>query len=56
MTDDRVPGNKQLRYLIEGWGKKSRMTSMYFYAWFLAEAERAQSDADQSGESMSRSS
>jgi hypothetical protein len=37
MTDDRVPGNKDLRYLIEGWGKKARMTSMYFYAWFLAE-------------------
>lgn len=37
MTDERVPGNKDLRYLIEGWGKKSKMTSMYFYAWFLAE-------------------
>jgi len=37
MTDDRVPGNKALRYLIEGWGKKSKMTSMYYYAWFLAE-------------------
>jgi gluconolactonase len=37
MTDDRVPGNKDLRYLVEGWGKKARMTSMYFYGWFLAE-------------------
>ncbi|WP_020475922.1 DUF4838 domain-containing protein [Zavarzinella formosa] len=37
MTDDRVPGNKDLRYLIEGWGKKSKMTSMYYYGWFLAE-------------------
>jgi hypothetical protein len=37
MTDDRVPGNKQLRYLIEGWGQKARMTSMYFYAYNLAE-------------------
>ncbi|MGH7134863.1 MAG: DUF4838 domain-containing protein, partial [Pirellulales bacterium] len=37
MTDDRVPGNQDLRYLIEGWGKKARMTSMYFYGWFLAE-------------------
>ncbi len=37
MTDDRVPGNKDLRYLIEGWGKKAKMTSMYYYAWFLAE-------------------
>jgi sugar lactone lactonase YvrE len=37
MTDDRAPSNKDLRYLIEGWGKKARMTSMYFYGWFLAE-------------------
>jgi hypothetical protein len=37
ITDTRVPGNKQLRYLVEGWGKKARMTSMYFYGWFLAE-------------------
>ncbi len=37
MTDDRVPGNKDLRYLIQGWGKKAKMTSMYYYAWFLAE-------------------
>ncbi|MCE9566790.1 MAG: DUF4838 domain-containing protein [Planctomycetes bacterium] len=37
MTDDRVPGNKDLRYLIEGWGKKAKMTSMYYYGWFLAE-------------------
>jgi hypothetical protein len=37
MTNQRVPGNKALRYLVEGWGKKARMTSMYFYGWFLAE-------------------
>jgi hypothetical protein len=37
MTDDRVPGNRELRCLIEGWGKRARMTSMYFYGWFLAE-------------------
>lgn len=37
MTDDRVPGNKDLRYLVQGWGRKARMTSMYFYGWFLAE-------------------
>lgn len=37
MTDDRVPGNTQLRYLVEGWGKKARMTSIYMYGWFLAE-------------------
>ncbi|MCC6498131.1 MAG: DUF4838 domain-containing protein [Propionibacteriaceae bacterium] len=37
MTDNRVPGNKALRYVVEGWGKKARMTSIYFYGWFLAE-------------------
>jgi hypothetical protein len=37
ISDDRVPGNKDLRYIIEGWGKKAKMTSMYFYGWFLAE-------------------
>jgi hypothetical protein len=37
MTDDRVPGNKELRALVEGWGKVARMTSIYFYGWFLAE-------------------
>lgn len=36
-SDDRVPGNKELRYLIEGWGRKARTTSMYFYAYNLAE-------------------
>lgn len=36
-SDDRVPGNKDLRYLIEGWGRKARTTSMYFYAYNLAE-------------------
>lgn len=37
LTDDAVPGNKDLRALIEGWGKKARMTSIYYYGWFLAE-------------------
>lgn len=37
MNDDRVPDNKELRHIVEGWGKASRMTSHYFYAWFLAE-------------------
>jgi hypothetical protein len=37
MTDDRVPGNPELRYLVEGWGQKARATSVYFYGWFLAE-------------------
>jgi len=37
MTDDAVPDNKQLRYLIEGWGKQSKYTSVYYYGWFLAE-------------------
>jgi len=37
MTMDEVPDNKELRHLIEGWGKAARMTSVYFYAWFLAE-------------------
>jgi hypothetical protein len=37
MNDDRVPGNKELRYLIEGWGQKAKLTGMYFYGWFLSE-------------------
>lgn len=37
MSDDNVPGNKILRDAVEGWGKKARMTSYYFYGWFLAE-------------------
>ncbi len=37
MTMDEVPDNKELRQLIEGWGKTAKMTSVYFYAWFLAE-------------------
>jgi hypothetical protein len=37
MTMDEVPDNKELRALIEGWGKAAKMTSVYFYAWFLAE-------------------
>ncbi len=42
MTDDNVPGNKDLRYLIEGWGKKARMTSYYAYAYNLAETSAPQ--------------
>ncbi len=42
MTDDRVPGNKDLRHLIEGWGKKAHATSMYFYAYNLAEPSAPQ--------------
>jgi hypothetical protein len=37
ISDDAVPGNKDLRNLIEGWGKKAKMTSLYFYGYFLAE-------------------
>ncbi|HEV7403587.1 MAG TPA: DUF4838 domain-containing protein, partial [Chthoniobacteraceae bacterium] len=37
MTMDEVPDNKELRALIEGWGKAAKMTSIYYYAWFLAE-------------------
>ena len=37
MSDDRVPGNRDLRALIDGWSKKAPMNAMYFYAWFLAE-------------------
>jgi hypothetical protein len=37
MNDDNVPGNKILRNAVEGWGKKAKMTSYYFYGWFLAE-------------------
>lgn len=37
MTDDNVPDNRQLRALVEGWGRAARSTSVYFYAWFLAE-------------------
>jgi hypothetical protein len=37
MTDDAVPDNKEFRALIEGWGKAAKYTSVYFYAYFLAE-------------------
>ncbi|MBS2016771.1 MAG: DUF4838 domain-containing protein [Deltaproteobacteria bacterium] len=37
MSDDRVPGNKDLRAIIEGWGRRAREVSMYFYGWFLSE-------------------
>jgi hypothetical protein len=38
MTDDRVPGNRELRYLVEGWGRAKPAVSYYLYSWFLAEA------------------
>jgi len=37
MSDDRVPGNKQLRYSVEGWAKICPATAYWFYGWFLAE-------------------
>jgi hypothetical protein len=37
MSDDRVPGNKQLRYSVEGWAKRCPATAYWFYGWFLAE-------------------
>ncbi|MBI4028593.1 MAG: DUF4838 domain-containing protein [Verrucomicrobia bacterium] len=37
MDDDRVPGNKELRYAIEGWAKIRPEMAYWFYAWFLAE-------------------
>jgi hypothetical protein len=37
MNDDRVPDNKELRHIVEGWGKAAPRTSHYFYGWFLAE-------------------
>jgi len=37
MSDDRVPGNKQLRYSVEGWAKLCPATAYWFYGWFLAE-------------------
>lgn len=37
MSDDRVPGNLSLRYSVEGWAKRAKLTSFYFYGWFLAE-------------------
>src|SRR5207247_2581704 len=42
MTDDAVPANKSLRALIEGWGKTARSTSMYCYAYNLAETTAPQ--------------
>ena len=38
MTNDNVPGNKDLRYLVEGWGRAAPAVSYYLYTWFLAEA------------------
>lgn len=37
MDDDRVPHNRELREIVEGWGKIAKRTSMYMYAWFLAD-------------------
>ena len=37
MTDDRVPDNKELRALMEGWAKLSPEISYYYYGWCLAE-------------------
>jgi hypothetical protein len=37
MNDDRVPGNAELRAIVEGWGKKAKRTSHYFYGYYLAE-------------------
>lgn len=32
-----VPGNDQLMYIIQGWGKQAQAMSYYYYGWFLAE-------------------
>ena len=39
ITDDRVPGVKEYRLMVEGWGKAqpAGTTSIYFYAYNLAE-------------------
>jgi hypothetical protein len=37
MTDDGEPNNKDLRNLVEGWGKAVAATSYYFYGYNLAE-------------------
>ena len=37
ISDESVPGNKDLRALIEGWGKKAKQTSIYYYGFNLAE-------------------
>jgi hypothetical protein len=37
MNQLEVPGNKDLNYIVEGWAKRAKMTSYYFYGWFLAE-------------------
>ncbi|MBM4037499.1 MAG: DUF4838 domain-containing protein [Planctomycetes bacterium] len=42
MNDDRVPGNPSLRAIVEGWGRKAKATSYYFYAYFLAEVTAPQ--------------
>ena len=37
MCDDGEPNNKDLRQIIEGWGKASPSMAYYFYASFLAD-------------------
>ena len=37
MTDDAVPDNKTLRYIVEGWGKAAPAVSYYAYGYYLAE-------------------
>jgi hypothetical protein len=38
MTDDDVPGNTDLRQIVEGWGRVKPEVSYYLYSWFLAES------------------
>lgn len=37
MNDDGEPNNRDLRYLVEGWGRAVAATSYYFYGFNLAE-------------------
>ncbi len=38
MSDDRVPGNKELRHLFDTWGRLAHHgSSAYFYGYFLSE-------------------
>jgi len=37
MTDDAVPDNKTLRYIVEGWGRAASTVSYYAYGYNLAE-------------------
>lgn len=36
MSDDRAPGNPELRREIEAWAAKVKQTSVYYYGWYLA--------------------